>query len=156
MSTLSAHTNSHVIIITQLTRALVPPPLSFRDIEFDIIEDRERCLHAMDTSKPKYKPLDIRRVADIFDNPEFFVDGATASDISQGALGDCWFLSALGVAASRGLIEKICVAVWYLSSSFTVIARNPPNMPVSLSEEREGRDIWLHILERQWMGRCRY
>ncbi|KAG8874197.1 hypothetical protein FRB97_006084 [Tulasnella sp. 331] len=82
----------------------------FRDIEFDIIEDRERCLHAMDTTKPKYTPSDIRRVTDIFDSPEFFVDGATASDISQGALGDCWFLSALGVAAGRGLIEKICVA----------------------------------------------
>ncbi|KAG8882798.1 hypothetical protein FRB97_007732 [Tulasnella sp. 331] len=83
----------------------------FRDIEFDIIEDRERCLHALNTTdKPKYTPADIRRATDIFVNPEFFVDGATASDISQGALGDCWFLSALAVAGTRNLIEKICVA----------------------------------------------
>ncbi|KAG8887074.1 hypothetical protein FRB98_000601 [Tulasnella sp. 332] len=82
----------------------------FRDIEFDLIEDREQCLHAMDTSRTKYTPADIRRVGDIFVQPQFFVGGATASDISQGFVDDCWFLSALAMVATTGLIEKICVA----------------------------------------------
>lgn len=82
-----------------------------RDIEFDFLEDKEYCLHGLDAID-KFFPTDALRVTELFDDPQFFVDGATASDISQSdMLGDCWFLSGLGVVATAGLIEKICVEV---------------------------------------------
>ncbi|KAG8903532.1 hypothetical protein FRB99_003163 [Tulasnella sp. 403] len=81
----------------------------FRDIEFDLIEDKDRCLHGLN-SYPKYDPADVRRAGDILDNPKFFDDGATANDIAQGEIEDCWFLSALTIISTAGLIEQICVA----------------------------------------------
>ncbi|KAF8877904.1 cysteine proteinase [Infundibulicybe gibba] len=82
----------------------------FRDIEFDLENDRERCLHGLATSE-RSTPSDVRRVTQIFDQPSFFVGGADSNDIVQGALGDCWFLSALAtMSTAPGLIEKFCVA----------------------------------------------
>ena len=48
---------------------------------------------------------------DIFENPVFFEEGASASDVRQGFNGDCWFLSALcALCNKKGLVDKICVA----------------------------------------------
>jgi hypothetical protein len=50
-------------------------------------------------------------VEDIFDNPQFFIDGATATDVHQGSGGDCWFLASLmAISAKPELIEDLCVA----------------------------------------------
>lgn len=48
---------------------------------------------------------------EIFDNPQFFVNGPTASDVRQGYDGDCWLMAALCTMGNKEeLIEKICVA----------------------------------------------
>ncbi|KAH7322207.1 hypothetical protein B0J17DRAFT_743424 [Rhizoctonia solani] len=83
----------------------------FRDIEFDLEGDKERCLYGLN---PDYgnlpAPADVLRVTQIFEEPEFFIDGASSSDIAQGSLGDCWFLSAVStVTTMEGLINRICV-----------------------------------------------
>ncbi|KAG7444425.1 cysteine proteinase [Guyanagaster necrorhizus] len=82
----------------------------FRDHEFDLQHDKFRCLHGL-ASDQTYNPSDVLRVAQIFDNPQFFIDGASSNDIVQGAIGDCWFVSALAtMCTSPGLVEKFCVA----------------------------------------------
>ena len=59
-------------------------------------------------------PPSVKRVADIFDNPRFFVDGASSQDIKQGQEGDCWFLSALSAICSlddgQRLLDRVCPA----------------------------------------------
>ncbi|KAG6865595.1 hypothetical protein C0991_001144, partial [Blastosporella zonata] len=84
----------------------------FRDIEFDLENDQYRCLHGLDFPPTgKYTPSDVQRVTQIFDKPQFFVDGADSNDIVQGKIGDCWFLSALAtVSTAKGLVENFCVA----------------------------------------------
>lgn len=60
------------------------------------------------------EPPSVKRIEDIFDHPEFFVDGASAGDIRQGRQGDCWFLSALSTMCklepTDDLIDRVCVA----------------------------------------------
>ena len=56
-------------------------------------------------------PRSVKRVTDIFEDPQFFIDGATASDMCQGRLGDCGVIAALCCLAHKpGLIERLCVA----------------------------------------------
>ena len=59
----------------------------------------------------KLRPLAVKRVVDIFDEPKFFIDGPTAHDVRQGRDGDCWLMAALCTISNKpGLIEKCCVA----------------------------------------------
>ncbi|ESK87854.1 hypothetical protein Moror_15302 [Moniliophthora roreri MCA 2997] len=82
----------------------------FRDIEFDLENDRERCLHGLGSDET-YEPADVQRITEIFKNPQFFIDGADSNDLVQGQIGNCWFISALAtMATAGGLVEKFCVA----------------------------------------------
>ncbi|CAK4034443.1 Calpain-type cysteine protease DEK1 [Lecanosticta acicola] len=87
----------------------------YRDAIFDL-EANEYCLQALGGRYPKAvdnidAPPWIKRVEDIFDDPQFFIDGASATDVHQGSGGDCWFLASLmAVSAKKELIEQLCVA----------------------------------------------
>lgn len=80
-------------------------------------DDRDRCLFGLTrpvdaNGNVTLTPSDVLRATQIFEKPQFFIDGASSGDIIQGVLGDCWFLSALAMVGTvQGLIEKICVAV---------------------------------------------
>ena len=84
-----------------------------RDNEFDLENDPISCLYGLEVDESKVsRAPDVRRVSQIFENPKFFADRPNSSDIKQGLLGDCWFLSALAtMSTSPSLIEKLCVAV---------------------------------------------
>ena len=84
------------------------------DIEFDLKWGIKDCLTSLgDTSEVDsgFRPGSVKRVGDIFDNPKFYIGGATANDIRQGRDGDCWFMAALCTLGNKpGLIDKVCVA----------------------------------------------
>ncbi|KAK5137178.1 hypothetical protein LTR08_000683 [Meristemomyces frigidus] len=87
----------------------------YRDMNFDL-ETNKYCLRSLTGRDPdaidKIDPLPwVKRVEDIFDDPQFFIDGATATDVHQGSGRDCWFLAALmAVTAKKDLVDKLCVA----------------------------------------------
>ena len=57
------------------------------------------------------RPPWIKRIPDIFDDPKFIVNGASADEVVQGNAGDCWFLAALmSISAKPDLLHRICVA----------------------------------------------
>lgn len=95
--------------------------MRYRDPHFDLEADlklgRRDCLESLPSfqeGKPPghtFKPQSAKRVVDIFDEPQFFVDAPSSNDVKQGRDGDCWLMAALCTLSNKpGLIEKICVA----------------------------------------------
>ncbi|OBT47162.1 hypothetical protein VE00_03378 [Pseudogymnoascus sp. WSF 3629] len=84
------------------------------DIEFDLKWGKRDCLETLKTpnrEKSIFRPKSVKRVGDIFENPQFFINGPEAKDIRQGQDGDCWLLAALCTLTNKkGLIERVCVA----------------------------------------------
>ncbi|CAE6382095.1 unnamed protein product [Rhizoctonia solani] len=101
----------------------------YRDIEFDLEDDQERCLYGLNRTvfqrvsepgmspplspspSPSPQPADVLRVTQIFEEPEFFIDGASSSDVVQSDhSGNSSFMSAVStVATVKRLIDRICV-----------------------------------------------
>lgn len=80
------------------------------DIEFDLKRNRRDCLDSLTGIPNNLSPKSVKRVPDIFDDPVFFKEGATANDVRQGFNGDCWFLSALcAISNKKNLVDKVCV-----------------------------------------------
>ncbi|XP_078392321.1 calpain-2 catalytic subunit-like, partial [Cetorhinus maximus] len=70
-----------------------------------------------DLAPDSYKTRDVmwRRPREICSDPQFFIEGATRTDICQGALGDCWLLAAI---ASLTLNKDILYRVVPSDQSF--------------------------------------
>ncbi|KAK4973953.1 hypothetical protein LTR66_006450 [Elasticomyces elasticus] len=91
----------------------------YRDMHFDIEADFNQslkgitpdCLIGLDENKCYLLPKSVKRIEDIFQDPQFFVEGATANDVRQGKEGDCWLMSALCTLSNMPpLIEQVCCA----------------------------------------------
>ncbi|KAI9882037.1 MAG: hypothetical protein M1823_006226 [Watsoniomyces obsoletus] len=82
------------------------------DIETDLKWGDRDCLNGL--VRGNYvdrSPMSVKRVPEIFEEPRFYIDGASYSDVRQGRDGDCWFMSALSTLSNDGkLIERVCVA----------------------------------------------
>ncbi|KAJ5686577.1 hypothetical protein N7536_009196 [Penicillium majusculum] len=81
------------------------------DIELDLKSGRRHYLDGLDKENVEFRPQGVKRVTEIFENPQFFVNGPTASDVRQGYDGDCWLMAALCTMGNKEeLIKNICVA----------------------------------------------
>ncbi|KAH6916492.1 hypothetical protein BKA70DRAFT_1502774 [Coprinopsis sp. MPI-PUGE-AT-0042] len=82
----------------------------FRDIEFDIENDKHNCLHNL-TDSVTFLPSDVERVTDLFAKPTFFTEQSTPSEVIQGAVENCYFVSALSAMSTMpDLVHQLCVA----------------------------------------------
>ncbi|KAF9129624.1 hypothetical protein BGW39_003989 [Mortierella sp. 14UC] len=83
----------------------------FRDVKFDLLNDRRNCLYNSLISETVYANISgTKRIPDLFRNPVFFLNGASPDDIQQGSVGDCWFVASLAVISNiPGLLEQLCV-----------------------------------------------
>ncbi|ODH48798.1 hypothetical protein GX48_05123 [Paracoccidioides brasiliensis] len=81
------------------------------DIEADLKSGQRNCLDGLGGENVSMKPKGVKRVSDIFEKPQFYVNNATAGDVRQGNDGDCWLMAALCTLGNmEGLINRVCVA----------------------------------------------
>ena len=55
----------------------------------------------------------------ICDNPKLFVEGASSGDVTQGRLGNCWFVAASSCLAQY---KEIWHKVWYTNTGYIIIS----------------------------------
>ena len=62
----------------------------FEDPEFPAII---KSLYYRQDESEDLSDIQWLRPRQVYNNPQFIVDGLHRKDIAQGAIGDCWFLS---------------------------------------------------------------
>jgi hypothetical protein len=107
-------------------------------------------------------------------SPMLFVDGADSGDIVQGALGDCWLLSAIAcIAPRRDLLQLLFASTEYSQKGIytlrffkhgkwklvTIDDRIPctPNGRPLYAHGAQPHETWVMLLEKAYAkinGRC--
>jgi len=107
-----------------------------------------------------------KRPCEIVQNPDLFVDGVDEGDVVQGALGNCWFLSALSVLAQEGIkkIESLFVCAqpklgfyglrFFKDNEWRVVFVDD-RLPVKGGKPAFGggqdpREFWVALLEKAY------
>jgi Ca2+-binding EF-hand superfamily protein len=108
-----------------------------------------------------------RRASELSSNPRLFVDTIDEGDVMQGALGDCWFLSALSVLATSpdDLVRNLFVGSYPEYGFYQVtiykdgdwrVATVDDRIPCGASGRpyfascRDPNEFWVPILEKAY------
>ena len=114
----------------------------------------------------KYNEYTWRRVSEIYDNPQLFVDGFDPGDINQGELGDCYFLAVLSTLCSDSndilnlLVSKEinaagCYIVRFFINGVETLITVDDYLPckkngqLAFANSKNG-EFWVCILEKAW------
>lgn len=82
------------------------------DIDFDLENDPNQCLYTLMEPDIFSATLEARRVTEIFEKPVFYGGTDNSAQAVQGAVENCYLVSALSTLTSTDrLIQNLCVAV---------------------------------------------
>ncbi|KAK6936992.1 Peptidase C2, calpain, catalytic domain [Dillenia turbinata] len=112
------------------------------------------------------RPAEIVKESHLDSHPCLFSGAANPSDVCQGRLGDCWFLSAVAVLAEVSLISDVIITPEYNEEGiYTVrfciqgewvpvvvddwIPCEAPGRP-AFATSRKGSELWVSILEKAY------
>ncbi|KAH0553461.1 hypothetical protein GP486_006468 [Trichoglossum hirsutum] len=71
----------------------------------------KKCLDDSQRDESWDGPKSVHRVDYIYKKPAFCIDGYSTDDVRQGAIGDCWWVSAVAtLCCMEGLMDRVCVA----------------------------------------------
>eukprot|EP01125_Pyxidicula_operculata_P012207 TRINITY_DN399_c3_g1_i1.p1 TRINITY_DN399_c3_g1~~TRINITY_DN399_c3_g1_i1.p1 ORF type:complete len:893 (-),score=210.58 TRINITY_DN399_c3_g1_i1:267-2945(-) len=116
--------------------------------------------------KPSVSVASWKRPNELVSNPKLFVDGVESGDVCQGSLGDCYFLGALAVIATRrDLLLPLFVSArpslgfyqvrFFKNGSWQIVTIDD-RLPVNASNKlvfahcKDDNEMWVPLIEKAY------